>query len=207
MKKLNKKYSSVAKMIEDGWTDEEIKALINGPRSKAAEWDEGHTYFRWPYIDGIQIVGLSSLLTREEKDAYNAYHSKHGPTGLGSSSTSNKEVLEKFDRLAEFCKDNTEALALIAELRPKPKFNLIEEMFGVESVQQLKSKVSIAYVMYRGPNGEFFETDKPAEVKLKDFMAKYDDEFDCRWTKQQVIENVAKLKKNGIDISNVIIGL
>ena len=207
MKKLNKKYSSVAKMIEDGWTKEEIQALIDGPRSKQAEWDEGHTYFRWPYIDGIQIVGLSSLLTREEKNAYNKYHSKHGPTGLGSGTSSNKELLEKWSRLEEFCKGNAEALALIAEMKPKPKFNLIEEMFGVESVQQLKSKVSLAYVMYRGTNGEFIDTEDTAKVKLSNFFEKYGEDFNCRWTKQQVIDNVAKLKKNGIDVSNVIIGL
>lgn len=207
MKKLNRKYSSVKEMKNDGWTDEELKALAEGPRSKAASWDEECTYFRWPSIDGISIVGLFSLLTREEKDAYNKYHSKHKPTGLGSSTSSNKELLEKFARLEEFCKDNAEALALIAELKPKPRFNLIEEMFGVESVQHLKSKVSLAYVMYRGSDGEFIKTEDAAKVTLKDFIIKYDDAFTCKFTKQQVIDNVAKLKKTGIDISNVIIGL
>ena len=207
MKKLMRKYSSVKEMKNDGWTDEELKALAEGPRSKAASWDEECTYFRWPSIDGISIVGLFSLLTREEKNAYNKYHSKHKPTGLGSGTSSNKELLEKWSRLEEFCKGNAEALALIAEMKPKPKFNLIEEMFGVESVQQLKSKVSLAYVMYRGTNGEFIDTEDTAKVKLSNFFEKYGEDFNCRWTKQQVIDNVAKLKKNGIDVSNVIIGL
>ena len=207
MKKLNRKYSSVKEMKNDGWTDEELQALANGPRSKAASWDEEHTYFRWPSIDGISIVGLFSLLTREEKDAYNKYHSKHKPTGLGSGSSSNKELLEKWSRLEEFCKDKPEALTLIAEMKPKSKFNLIEEMFGVDSIQQLKSKVSLAYVMYRGKDNEFIETEDASKVTLKDFIIKYDDNFQCKFTKQQVLDNVQKLKKNGIDISNVIVGL
>ena len=206
MKKLTRKYASVKEMIADGWTNEELIALTNGPRTKPAEWDEEHTFFHWPSIDGIYIHGLFSLLTREEKDAYNAYHSKHKPNGTGGSSAS-KETLEKWTRLAEYCKDNPKALALIKEMRPKPKVNLVRDLFGVETIQELKGKVSLAYVMYRDKEGNFIETKDKSKLTLKDIIIQQEDNFDCAFTKSQVQNAVDKLKKNGIDVSNVIIGL
>lgn len=211
MKKLTKKYASVTAMKADGWTDQELTALVNGPRSKAAEWDEEHTYFRWPYIDGISIVGLFSLLTREEKDAYNAYHKKHGPNGsrTGVMSTANKEILEKCNALEAFIKENVpeeakaKALELLAAIRPVVKNNDMQLLFGVDDISQLHTKVTRTWIMYRGPNGERGEN--PAEFTLAKALAAWGEDMQCVITKAAIDEKVNKLKAKGIDVTNVIL--
>jgi len=116
---------SMAALKADGWTEAEVLALANAPRSKAAEWDEGHTFFHWPRINGKSTTGFFSVLTREEKDAYNAYHNKH-QTGEGRTTGPkvSEEVLQKVDTLRQKLlklKIDAETMALFEEVVPQPQ--------------------------------------------------------------------------------------
>ncbi len=117
---------SMAALVADGWTEAEVLALVDAPRSKAAEWDEGNTFFHWPQINGKSTTGLFSVLTREEKDAYNAYHKKH-QTGEGRTTgpKASEEVLAKVDtlrkKLLDKFKVDEETMTLFEEVVPQPQ--------------------------------------------------------------------------------------
>lgn len=129
MAKTYKDYNgekSVAMLKAAGWTDAEIMDLTNAPRSKAAEFDEDCTYFRWPSINGKSTTGFFTALTRAEKDAYNAYHKQHS-TGSGERSTSSKVSEETLAKVAQLrdkllkLKADAETMKLFEEVMPKPK--------------------------------------------------------------------------------------
>lgn len=117
---------SMAALKADGWTEAEVVALVDAPRSKAAEWDEANTFFHWPQINGKSTTGLFSVLTREEKDAYNAYHKKH-QTGEGRTTGPkvSEEVLTKVGTLRTLLLDkfkvDVETMALFEEVVPQPQ--------------------------------------------------------------------------------------
>ena len=211
MKTLDKKYASVKEMMAAGFTEEDIKALANGPRSKEAEWDEEHTFFRWPSINGINVTGLFSLLTREEKDAYNAYHKKHGPTGERTfvPSKDKLELIAKCDALAKYIQENlpknkqADGIALVNAIRPVVKNNIVQELFDVADISQLKTKVTKTWIMYRGPNGE--RGSNPETFSLKDAFEQWGDDVTCVITKAQLEEKVKKLEDKGIIVKNTIV--
>lgn len=211
MKQLDKKYANTKEMLAAGFTEADIKALAEGPRTKEADYDEEHTYFKWPYINGISTTGLFSLLNRTEKDAYNAYHKKHGPNGArtGVVSDAKKEVIAKCDALVDYIKTNmpedkqAAALELVAALRPVVKVGLVKELFDVDDISQLKSKVTRAWIMYRGPNGERGEN--PAKFKMADALKAWGDDIVLAMSKQQIEEKVKKLEEKGIIVKDTII--
>lgn len=96
-----KGYRNVTAMKNEGWTDEEIAALANAPRSREASFDEEGTFFRWPAINGVSTVGLFSVLNRKEKDAYNKYHKHHGSSSSGAGVKVDDELLKKYEAFKE----------------------------------------------------------------------------------------------------------
>ena len=202
MKELTKKYANVTDMLADGFTVEDIKALAEGPRTKPAEWDEEHTYFKWPYINGIATTGLFSLLTREEKDAYNLYHKKHASNGTGSTrSKMSDEDKKDFEALKEALKDNKEAMTILLRIESRlgPKNSLLEEIFGVTTIAALQTKVTKTWVMYRGKDGT--RGKNPETFTIKDAIKEFGDDFNCVMTASQLEEKVNKLKSKGIDVT------
>lgn len=98
--RLRGQFSGKQDMLVIGFTEAEITALREGPRTReAGTTDQGN--FLWPEIGGKKVYPLSFLLTRQEKDDYNVwYRSTHGSSSSSSSafkgrlSDSEKEALK-----------------------------------------------------------------------------------------------------------------
>ena len=89
----------------------------------------------------------------------------------------------------------------LEQLRMVKKNNIIFELFGVDNLVHLGGKVNLAYVMFRGPNGEFASELQPDIVELvkKGFMPKF--------TLDDIKNNVKKLAEKGILVHDTIVDL
>ena len=89
----------------------------------------------------------------------------------------------------------------LEQLKVVKKNNIIFELFGVDNLVHLGGKVNLAYVMFRGPNGEFASELQPDIVELvkNGFMPKF--------TLDQVKDKVKKLADKGILVHNTIVDL
>lgn len=169
-RKLDKRYHNLNEMIDAGWTQAELEALIQAPRTKEA------VNGNMPFVDGFPICG-TSLMNKKEHDAYLAY--KKGLKS-GSSAPAQKtgpEQMALWAKLAEACKDSPEALALVAQLMPKAR-GPIETLFGGEPLEPC----SMAWLMYRHADGTRF-ADRMGT--LAQFAAE-DEGTECALTKKQV---------------------
>lgn len=182
-------------------TDEEFGQLPYAPRSKPME-----SATQWPYIGGRKTYPLSGVLTVEETEMY--YEYKKGKRSSSTGSSTGRSLTEEQQKVADsirqFLKDNEcpEELRLQFEaLMPKKKPSLLKEMFNVDTPQELKGKVNIAYVMFRGPEGQFAEELEPngADLFSKGFMPVF--------TIPQIRENLKKLSEKGIIMDGVIVDL
>lgn len=175
-RKLDKRYKNLAEMIESGWTQAELEALIQAPRTKEASGGN------MPFVDGFPICG-TSLMNKKEHDNYLAY--KKGLKS-GSSSTAPKagpEQMALWAKLTEACKDSPEALALVAQLMPKAK-GPVETLFGGEPLEPC----SMAWLMYRHADGSRFE-DRMGTLAQ---FAEEDEGTECIFTKKQVEDLLKK---------------
>lgn len=175
-RKLNKRYKNLNEMLESGWTQAELEALIQAPRTKEA------VNGNMPFIDGFPICG-TSLMNKKEHEAYLQY--KKGLKS-GSSSTAQKtgpEQMALWAKLAEACKDSPEALSLVAQLMPKAK-GPVETLFGGEPMEPC----SWAWLMYRHADGTRF-ADRMGT--LAQFAAE-DEGTECALTKKQVEDLLKK---------------
>ena len=175
-RKLDKRYKNLAEMIDTGWSQAELEALIQAPRTKEA------VNGNMPFVDGFPICG-TSLMNKREHDVYLAY--KKGLKSC-SSSTAQKtgpEQMALWAKLAEACKDSPEALALVAQLMPKAK-GPVETLFGGEPIEPC----SWAWLMYRHADGSRFE-DRMGT--LAQFAAE-DEGTECTFTKKQVEDLLKK---------------
>lgn len=165
-KVLTRKYRNVNEMIEDGWSKLEIDELVKAPRTRPAEGSD--TNFRWPEIDGINVTGLYSVLTTEEKAMYQHYRKMTRKEGSGSSIFRNQpakkvdeETMAKWEKLLAVCENDEKAKALVLELMPKSSEEmLLQKVTGLNKTDVTGGKsveVSLHYLMFRGPNGEFAE--------------------------------------------------
>lgn len=174
-RKLDKRYKNLAEMIDAGWSQAELEALIQAPRTKPSNGGN------MPFIDGFPICG-TSLMNKEEHDAYLAYKK-----GLKSySSTAPKVGSEQaalWVKLTEACKDSPEALALIAQLMPKAR-GPVEALFGGEPLEPC----SRAWLMYRHADGSRFEDHMGT---LAQFAAE-DEGTECAFTNKQVDDLLKK---------------
>ena len=185
-RRLDKRYRNLQEMLEAGWSQAELEALIQAPRTKEAVGGN------MPFVDGFPICGTSLMNTHEHK-AYLEY--KKGLKS-GSSSTAVKagpEQMALWARLAEACKDSPEALALVAQLMPKAR-GPVETLFGGEPMEPC----TYAWLMYRHADGTRF-ADRMGTLAQ---YAAQDEGTECVLTKKQVED---LLKKCGAQYAAMVI--
>lgn len=195
-------YTKASDIIRDGLlTQEEFDNLPYCPRS-----EEMKSATSWPKIGGRKTYPLSGVLTMEETEMYYEYKRGHKPSasvGLSGKGIS-EETQKTIDSIRAFLNDNeapAELLAQFEALIPHKKVGLISAMFGVDNIQQLGGKVNLAYVMFRGPNGEFASELQPNAADL--FSAGFMPAF----TLQQIKDNLKKLADKGIILDEAIVDL
>ena len=195
-------YTKASDIIRDGFlTQEEFDNLPYCPRS-----GEMKSATSWPKIGGRKTYPLTGVLTPEETEMYYEYkrgHSHDTSEGLSRKSVS-EETQKTIDSIRAFLNDNGASEELMSQfeaLIPHKKNGLILAMFGVEYINKLGGKVNLAYVMFRGPNGEFASELQPnaADLVNAGFMPAF--------TLQQIKDNLKKLEDKGIILDDVIVDL
>ena len=195
-------YTKASDIIRDGLlTQEEFDNLPYCPRS-----EEMKSATSWPKIGGRKTYPLSGVLTMEETEMYYEYKKGHKPsTSVGTSGKGISEETQKtIDSIRAFLKDNEAPAELMSQfeaLIPHKKVGLISAMFGVEHINQLSGKVNLAYVMFRGPNGEFASELQPNAADL------FNAGFMPAFTLQQIKDNLKKLADKGYILDEVIVDL
>lgn len=181
-------------------TEEEFAELPNCPRTPMSSGTV------WPKIGGRKTYPLSGALNAEERRIYYDYKKNHKPGTASVGKGPSEEVQKHIDAIRAFLKEKgtPELIAEFEAIIPQKKVRLVrlvEEMFGVSSPNLLTGKVNLAYIMFRGPNGEFAEELQPngADLFTKGFMPKYG--------LQQIKDNLAKLEAKGIKMSGCIVDL
>lgn len=174
-RKLDRRYRNLQEMLEAGWSQEELEALIQAPRTKEASGGN------MPFVDGFPICG-TSLMNKQEHDSYLAYK-KGLKSGSSSATKAGPEQMVLWAKLAEACKDSPEALSLVAQLMPRAK-GPVETLFGGEPMEPC----SYAWLMYRHADGTRFN-DRMGT--LAQFAAE-DEGTECALTKKQVEDLLKK---------------
>lgn len=174
-RKLDARYKNLAEMLEAGWSQAELEALIQAPRTKEA------TGGNMPLVDGFPICG-TSLMNKREHKAYLEYK-KGLKSGSSTAQKAGPEQMALWAKLAEACKDSPEALSLVAQLMPKAK-GPVETLFGGEPVEPC----SWAWLMYRHADGSRFENRMGT---LAQYAAE-DEGTECVLTKKQVEDLLKK---------------
>ena len=173
-RRLDKRYHNLQEMLEAGWTQAELEALIQAPRTKEA------INGNMPFVDGFPICG-TSLMNKQEHTAYLQY--KKGLKSGSSCTKTGPEQMALWAKLASLCKDSPEALALVAQLMPRAR-GPVETLFGGEPMEPC----SLAWLMYRHANGERFANRMGT---LAQFAAE-DEGTECVLTKKQVDDLLKK---------------
>ena len=195
-------YTKASDIITAGFlTQEEFDNLPYCPRS-----EEMKSATSWPKIGGRKTYPLSGILTPEETEMYYEYKKGHKPSAsLGLSGKSVSEETQKtIDSIRAFLNDNGASEELMSQfeaLIPRKKNGLISTMFGVDYINKLGGKVNLAYVMFRGPNGEFASELQPNAADL------FNAGFMPAFTLQQIKDNLKKLADKGIILDEVIVDL
>ena len=182
-RRLDKRYRNLTEMLESGWTQAELEALIQAPRTKEA------TGGNMPHVDGFPICG-TSLMNKEEHEAYLQY--KKSLKSGSSAQKSSPEQMSLWAKLAEACKDSPEALSLVAQLMPRAK-GPVETLFGGEPMEPC----SIAWLMYRHADGSRFSNRMGTLAQF----AEQDEGTECVLTKKQVED---LLKKCGVKYAAMV---
>lgn len=201
-------YTKASDIIDAGLlTQEEFDNLPYCPRS-----EEMKSATSWPKIGGRKVYPLSGALTSEETEMYYEYKRSHKTgTSVGLSGKSVSEETQKtIDSIRAFLNDNgaSEELmsqfeALIPHKKNKWADETIYAMFGVgmDHIKDLGGKVNLAYVMFRGPNGEFASESQPNAADL--FNAGFMPVF----TLKQVKDNLKKLADKGFLLQGLLVDL
>lgn len=195
--KANYRSSPLAKALQNA---ARTSIMVNGSDWPKVKDEDGNTRV---------ITGFSWALSDEEYAMYMAYYHRTHP-GTRTTTTvkmPNDRALKAVEQIRAYLmeheapQDLLDDLGTLESLVPVPKCPLLQEMFNVSHVGALKGKVNLAYVMFRGPNGEFSEDLQPSMVDLvtRGFMPKY--------TKDLVKSNLAKLKAKGIIMDGCIVDL
>ena len=143
-RKLDKRYHNLNEMIDAGWTQAELEALIQAPRTKEA------VNGNMPFVDGFPICG-TSLMNKQEHANYLAYKKGLKSGSSAPAQKSSPEQMALWAKLAEACKDSPEALSIVAQLMPKAK-GPVDTLFGGEPMEPC----SMAWLMYRHADGTRF---------------------------------------------------
>lgn len=173
-RKLDARFLNLAEMLSAGWTVDQLEALIQAPRTKES------TNGNMPFVDGFPICG-TSLMNKEEYNRYLQYKKGLRSSCLAAPKASEQAAL--WAKLAAACKDNPEALALVAQLMPKAK-GPIETLFGGEPMEPC----SMAWLMYRHADGTRFENRLGTLAQF----AEEDEGTECTFTKKQVEDLLKK---------------
>mgnify|MGYP004644761577 FL=1 len=174
-RKLDKRYKNLQEMIEAGWSQQELEALIQAPRTKEA------TNGNMPFVDGFPICG-TSLMNKEEHSCYIQYK-KGLKSGASSAQKATPEQQALWAKLAAACKDNPEALSLVAQLMPQAK-GPVTQLFGEEPLEPC----SLHWLMYRHADGTRFENRLGTLAQF----AEEDEGTECIFTKKQVEDLLKK---------------
>lgn len=175
-RKLDRRYRNLQEMIDAGWTQAELEALIQAPRTKEASGGN------MPFVDGFPICG-TSLMNKKEHEAYLQYKKGLKSGSSAPAQKSSPEQMALWAKLAEACKDSPEALALVAQLMPKAR-GPVDTLFGGEPMEPC----SMAWLMYRHADGTRF-ADRMGT--LAQFAAE-DEGTECALTKKQVEDLLKK---------------
>ena len=175
-RRLDKRYKNLQEMLEAGWSQAELEALIQAPRTKEA------TGGNMPFVDGYPICG-TSLMNISEFRNYLEYKKglKSGPSCTAQKSS--PEQMALWAKLASLCKDSPEALSLVAQLMPRAR-GPVETLFGEEPM----GPCSVAWLMYRHADGTRFE-DRMGTLAQ---FASQDEGTECVLTKKQVEDLLKK---------------
>lgn len=205
MRQLNRNYKNVSEMAADGWTAEEMEALKTATRSRAASCNDPSGPFTWPLVNGYKI--LYSFFTRAEKDLYNPWYKSHHQGASSGGKSLSEEDKKKWQELLELAEKSGDAALKqkVLELMPKPKNTAMQKLFGVDTVAELKSKVTLEWILYRGKDD--VRGLVPEKFDLQAAIAEFGVDFHPVMTKADVLKLVDELKKKGIDVAGCIIGL
>lgn len=173
-RKLDKCYSGQKQMLAEGWTQEQIDALIDAPRSapdteNPDEWlpIAGDKYgnvtmpegAKWvfPKVDGFALCG-TSLLTESEKARYRAYVKARESGQVKSTRSAPKQSkdLPKWQALLARVTEigDEEAIRMVKELMPSVKLcSAYKKLTGLDTLDTTNIWTFYGF-MYRGPNDE-----------------------------------------------------
>lgn len=203
---IPKEITSKDKIIAGGYLSEQEYELVKKlPRS--TEMESGTKWAKIKSGDKERsLYPFYGCLTEAEKQVYRDY--KKGLSSATGTSTGSNIKADEHNMKLEQLKQELIALNVpetviqkLEQLRMVKKNNIIFELFGVDNLVHLGGKVNLAYVMFRGPNGEFASVLQPDIVELvkNGFMPKF--------TLDQIKSNVKKLAEKGILVHNTIVDL
>ena len=142
--RLRGRFTGKESMLLAGFTEGDIVALREGPRSReAGTTDQGN--FLWPEIGGKKVYPLSFLMNREEKDRYNEwYRSTHSGSSASAStfkgrlSDSEKESLRGLlAKLPEDLKEEGQNLWALLCPEEKRKEDAVKSVLATLTPEQL----------------------------------------------------------------------
>lgn len=193
-----------------GWNKADIRALVDAPRTKLANMGKsaaGRTTFIWPEVNGHTLRPFYSTLTADEKQMYRDMRKalkEEAPEAQGTRASgpkANTEVMQKWTRLLEAVKGDEEIEAMVRDLMPKQRNNMLFDLTGKESLLDIRGKVSYHYMMFRGPNGEFADD---MALTVQGLMPLMEQGWTPKYTKKEVDERIEKLTAKGIDLRALV---
>lgn len=216
---LDKSYSGQKEMLAAGWTQAEIDALVNAPRS-TPDTDNPEAWtpidgdkngnvkmpdgakWRFPKVDGFAVCG-TSLLTEDEKARYRAYIKSKGNGTTKQTDEQKKETEAKWQALLSLL--DGEALEKARELHEMfaPRVGIpraYEKLTGRKSVDDT---VWTWYgMMYASPDGE-----KEPQLTKDNLLEK----LEAGWTPVVLQKDIRSLlddcKAKGITVTETVHGV
>ena len=195
---------------EEGWTEQDFRALVDAPRTKEGLLDKsasGRTRFVWPEVDGVTLRPVYSALTDAEKAMYREMRralKEEAPEAQGTRTQGtgvSAEVMAKWTRLLDAVKGDDEITMLVRELMPKQKNNILFDLCGVNSLLDINGKVTYHYMMFRGPEGEFADD---MGLTVQGLMPLMEAGWTPKYTKKEIDEKIEKLAAKGIDLRSLV---
>lgn len=188
------------------YSKEELVKWITGEDGKRIPSRMAH--FRDPVVDGFKFK-VHSCFLQSERDMYN-FSPENSSCKFFKDKDDTAEATKKKEMwdalIAALEKEKSNCLDQVRELMeaslPKPKNNDVYKLFGVTDISMLKTKVTLPWVMYRGPNGE-----RGADPESFTKMEAFENDFDCALKRDEVISLVNNLEKKGVHVRDCIIGL
>ena len=189
-------------LLNAGFTNEDITALVSVPRSKEAV---GGKSSETAWIGDYNTYPCSCIWNKREHELYNEYRGKGNTnsTSRTRTSTAPKMDAETYAQILAFMKEHG-ADDLMSKFETCVQHDknqeLLHTLLGVWHVADLKEPVNMFYCMFR-KNGAFPTTAQPTMTEL--IEQEYEPEYGKTWVREQV----EVLKKAGIDISACIVDL